>query len=430
MIEKMEREEDKLGHLSGRTALSATKMVAMALIPIIILGVMIAYLLGPAKSFLNTGIPLPEVTIETIEFQEGKVIALIRNTGPVDVTIAQADINDRIHPAAIEPSKEVPRLATAKVVIPFPWKAGDPYVIGVTTSDGIRFSKSVTAAAPAATPSIGQASFFALVGTYVGIIPVLIGLLWYPFIRRLGMNAYRFFLSLTAGLLVFLGMDAIIESNKIASQNVADVFNAQILIAMTAILSFLALLYVSRKLVDRAHTRTVSESTSRVQINQQLLVKPVAIALMVSIGIGFHNFGEGLAIGAAVVFGQIALSTFLIIGFTLHNTTEGLAIVAPLAKIGSARVLVRKLALMGLIAGAPTIVGTWIGGFFFSPIAAIVFLSIGAGAIFQVVYAIYSWMMGKSDTNKTKTMFSDAYAIAGFAVGMLIMYATGLLVPS
>jgi ZIP family zinc transporter len=426
----MEKEDEKLGHSPGRSALSATKMAAMALIPIVILGVMIAYLLGPAKSFLNAGIPLPEVTIETIEFQEGKVVALIRNTGPIDVTIAQADINDRIHPAAIEPSKDVPRLATAKVVIPFPWIAGEPYEIGVTTSDGARFSKSVTAAAPAATPSLAQASFFALVGTYVGIIPVLIGLLWYPFIRRLGMNAYRFFLSLTAGLLVFLGMDAIIESNNIAAQNVAGVFNAQILIAMTAILSFLGLLYVSRKLVDRAQTRTVSESTSRVQIKQEQLVKPVAIALMVSIGIGFHNFGEGLAIGAAVVFGQIALSTFLIIGFTLHNTTEGLAIVAPLAKIGSARLLFRKLALMGLIAGAPTIVGTWIGGFFFSPIAAIVFLSIGAGAIFQVVYVIFSWMMGKPDANRTKTIFSDAYAIAGFAAGMLIMYATGLLVPS
>ena len=137
-----------------------------------------------------------------------------------------------------------------------------------------------------------------------------------------------------------------------------------------------------------------------------------------------------MAIGASVVLGQIALSTFLIIGFTLHNTTEGLAIVAPLAKIGSARVLFRKLVLMGLIAGAPTIAGTWIGGFFFSPIAAIIFLSIGAGAIFQVVYVIFSSMMSKSDTNKTKAVFSDAYVIAGFAVGMVMMYVTGLLVPS
>jgi zinc transporter ZupT len=149
---------------------------------------------------------------------------------------------------------------------------------------------------------------------------------------------------------------------------------------------------------------------------------------MISIGIGLHNFGEGLAIGAAVVLGEVALGTFLIIGFTLHNTTEGLAIAAPLAKIDRRRAMIRKLLVMGMIAGAPTIVGVWIGGFLYSPIAAIIFLSIGAGAIFQVVFAIYSWM-SRADITRTK-MLSDAYALSGFAVGMGIMYATGLLVPS
>jgi ZIP family zinc transporter len=160
---------------------------------------------------------------------------------------------------------------------------------------------------------------------------------------------------------------------------------------------------------------------------RQLLVKPVAIALMISIGIGLHNFGEGLAIGASVVLGEIALSTFLIVGFMVHNTTEGFAIVAPLAKTRIRR-MVGKMIIMGLIAGVPTIIGTWIGGFIYSPVAAIIFLSIGAGAIFQVVFLIYLGM-AKVEAEKSNIM-SDASIIAGFAAGMLIMYVTGLMIPS
>lgn len=432
----MEKEDDQRKSTERQTR-SAIKTIGIALIPIAVLASMVAFLLGPAQSFINTGSPLPEVTIERIEFHEGKIVALIRNTGPIDVTVAQADVNDRIHPAAIEPSKELPRLAEAKVIVPFSWNVGEPYEIGVTTSDGTRFSKSVTAAALAPTPSIEQASFFALIGTYVGVIPVMIGLLWYPFIRSLKTSTYRFFLSLTAGLLVFLGIDALAESNKIAAENVAAVFNGQILIAMVTIFSFLILMYISEKLIARAQQRSASYQLSSgasssfhtEQDLQQRLLRPLAISLMISIGIGLHNFGEGLAIGAAVVLGEVALSTFLIVGFTLHNTTEGLAIVSPLAKIAQRKMIIKKLILMGIIAGAPTIAGTWIGGFLYSPIAAIIFLSVGAGAIFQVVFAIYSWM-SKADLNGTKKMLLDMYIISGFIAGMLIMYVTGLLVPS
>jgi zinc transporter ZupT len=144
---------------------------------------------------------------------------------------------------------------------------------------------------------------------------------------------------------------------------------------------------------------------------------------MISIGIGLHNFGEGLAIGAAVLLGEVALSSFLILGFALHNTTEGFAIVAPMAK--SRRVPITKLLIMGLIAGVPTILGTWLGGFLYSPIATIIFLSVGAGAIFQVVYGIGSWMYHSSGG---RALFTNASIIGGFAAGMLIMYLTGLLI--
>ena len=427
-------------------------MVA-AFVPLVVLAIMIFLMFNPTfQQFINTGIPLPEVAIEKIQFQEtpSQIVAFIRNVGQNEVTIAQADVNDRIHAAAIEPSKTLSRLADAKVTIPFFWNPAEPYEVGITTDDGTRFSKTIEAAGLSPNPDTQQIIFFAILGIYVGIIPIMIGLLWYPFIRSMSRNKYNFFLSLTAGLLVFLGIDALIESNEISTDIVSPIFNGQMLIIIVTAISFVALLYTSEILTQRAIKKSISsvgmtspylDSNSidpnspqtRSQVTQrqmQDLVRPLAISLMISIGIGLHNFGEGLAIGAAVLLGEIALSTFLIIGFTLHNTTEGLAIVAPLAK--SRKLMIRRLIIMGLIAGTPTIVGAWIGGFLYSPIATIIFLSIGAGAIFQVVYSVGSWMLRSHNQNQDikekKVIPVNIFVIGGFAVGMAIMYVTGLLV--
>lgn len=421
------------------------RTILFGVVPFIVIGTMIVLLLNsPGILFQSSIQPLPEISIEKVEFlDDSTIVAFVRNTGPSEIAIAQADVNDRIYPAAVEPGQTLTRFADAKVIIPFVWNTGEPYEIGITTDDGTRFSEMVNSAAEAPRPTVGQASTFALIGTYVGIIPVMIGLAWYPFIRRLSPNKYNFFLSLTAGLLVFLGIDALLESNEIAVDTLAPAFNAQILIIMVAIVTFVTLLYVSQRLIQRASKRSKPEieykpgysnhseadlgtrdtkSSSR-SLQQQLLIRPIAISMMISIGIGLHNFGEGLAIGAAVLLGEVALSSFLILGFTLHNTTEGLAIVAPMAK--SRRIPLAKLMIMGLIAGGPTILGAWLGGFLYSPIATVIFLSIGAGAIFQVVYSIGSWMY---HTNGSRGLLSNHWIIMGFALGMLIMYLTGLMV--
>ena len=502
--------------------------IGLALVPLVVLAAMIYFLTSPyGQDLITGGIPLPQITIEKIEFHENQIVAYIRNTGPEAVTISQADVNDRIHSAAIEPSQILPRLGDAKVIIPFFWNPAEPYEVGITTSDGTRFSNTVEAAAPAPVPNISQFTIFALLGTFVGVIPVLIGLAWYPFMRKITKNQYNFFLSLTAGLLIFLGIEAFLESNEIAATSLAPVFNGQMLIPVVIIATFLGLFFLSEYFIKKVESKASSttnaaknssnlstiyskssveygedKAKNRVLVSSKedskhshedknslfptrknekyssgsdiyndnrksstSLLKPLAISLMVAIGIGLHNFGEGLAIGAAVLLGEIALSTFLIIGFTIHNTTEGLAIVAPLAKSG--KLMIRRLILLGLIAGVPTILGTWIGGFIYSPIASVIFLAIGAGAIFQVVYSLIVWMsksFKQSAASKQKTSavaeattvttfssvnegqdfntssasneliqesassYSGLSIVTGFILGMLIMYLTGLFV--
>ena len=344
--------------------------------------------------------------MEKVDFVDSEIQVTVRNTGPISVEVAMADINDRIQPAAVEPDRYLDRYETALVRIPFAWNEAEPYRIGITIEDGTRFEKEIEAAAPALEPSLELLGFFAIIGTYVGIIPVMIGLLWLPFIRRISKQKYHFFLALTAGLLLFLGIDSIEEALEVSDESLAGSFNGALLVATVLVFSFLGLYYTGEKLVSRAKSSRIT--------------KPVAIALMISIGIGLHNFGEGLAIGAAVGLGSIAFSTFLIIGFALHNTTEGIAIASPLSR---EKKVIGKLVALGLIAGAPAIFGAWVGGFVYSPFTSVVFLSIGAGAIFQVIITILKWIREEGDKN-----LSSAAVASGFVAGMVIMYLTSILV--
>jgi zinc transporter ZupT len=386
--------------------ISKGKMIASGIIPFAFLILLIAYIFGPGSYLLDLGVPLPEITIEKIDFIDSEIQVTVRNTGPIPVEVVMADVNDRIQPAAIEPDRFLERYETALVRIPFEWNVAEPYIIGLTIEDGTRFEKEVEAAAPALEPSLELFGFFAIIGTYVGIIPIMIGLLWLPFIKKLSQSKYHFFLALTVGLLLFLAIDSIEEAFDVANENLSGNFNATLLIATTIILSFLGLYYTSEKLTRKAGSLRIS--------------KPVAIGLMIAIGIGLHNFGEGLAIGSALGLGSIAFSTFLIVGFALHNTTEGLAIAAPLSR---EKKVIKKLLGLGLIAGTPAIFGAWVGGFAFSPFSAVIFISIGAGAIFQVIVIILKWIREEGDKS-----LSSAAVASGIAMGMLIMYLTSILV--
>ena len=376
-----------------------------AIAPIVLLAIVIAFLLGPASTFLQFGVVLPEVSIEKVEFIENEIQATVRNTGPIDVSVALADVNDRIQPAAIEPDSSLKRFETALVRIPFDWNEGQPYEIGVTVDDGTRFTTQVDAAFASLEPDVDLFVFLGMIGFLIGVVPIMIGLLWYPFIKKLGKNAFNFFLAFTMGLLIFLGIDAVLEASEISERHLSSIFNGELLIATVVILSFLSLYGIGQKLIKTNNLSTLS--------------KGLTISLMIAIGIGLHNLGEGLAVGAAIALGEVALSTFLIVGFATHNTTEGLAIAAPLT---NSKAKIAKMIGLGLIAGTPAIFGCWVGGFSFSPLFTLIFLAIGAGAIFQVVISIFQYMKDKSD------LLSNTSLFAGVSVGLIVMYSTSVII--
>jgi len=243
---------------------------------------------------------------------------------------------------------------------------------------------------------------FGLIGLYVGVLPVMLGLVWRPFLTRLGHVGRDFVLALTIGLLVYLGLDTIEDGIETMEEALPMATTIALFFAL-AIAAYFAVEAFSRWAVRRSGG-SADWST----------------AMLIALGIGLHNFGEGLAIGAAYALGEIALGAILVVGFTLHNTTEGLAIVAPLSK--ETEIGVGKLVLLGLIAGGPTIVGAWLGGMVVSPVTGGIALALGAGAIAQVVLKLLATV---SKERSLKGFLSSPAVIVGLVVGAALMFATG-----
>jgi zinc transporter ZupT len=328
----------------------------------------------------------------------------VRNTSPEEITIAQVVINAAVMPFTVEPSATISRLGNAVIHIDYPWSYGEAYAITVFSSNAVAFNVEIPVAFETPQPSSKTFWGFTLIGVYVGVIPIFLGIFWFPALRQLGRRAMTFLMAITAGLLVYLGLDTIAEALEVAAK-IPSAFQGIGLIGIGSVATFLLLDAISKR-----QTGTTGNETDR----------RLSIAFMIAVGIGFHNLGEGLAIGAAYNVGEIALGTFLVVGFIIQNITEGLGIIAPVLRD---RPGIRRLALMGLIGGAPAILGAWIGGYTPSPFLAVLFLAIGTGAIFEVVYEIAKLI--QRDTAKESmplTVFS------GVLTGMLLLWVTGLLI--
>lgn len=383
----------------------------LGLIPLLLaVGVLGAFaVLGGPGLGERPGPPVEELSVERTVLEPGSIALTVRNDGPDTVTLAQAFVNDAYVDFRVG-EREIERLRAQTVRITYPWVEGEAYEIGLLTSTGTTFMHEVAAAVETPEADLGFFGLMALLGIYVGVIPVALGMLWLPFVRRIDANWIRVLLAATVGLLAFLAVDATLEALEIAGQG-AQALGGAGLVALGAVLAYLGLAAVSAR-VDARRARGEAAGAS-----------PQRLAALVALGIGLHNLGEGLAIGSAYATGALALGTFLVVGFAIHNTTEGLAIVAPLGRAG-ARVSVGRLIVLGALAGGPAVVGAWIGAAAFTPSLAAFLLGAGVGAIAQVIVQIAPGLRDKAGR------ILDPLVAGGIAAGMLAMYATGLLVSA
>jgi len=359
------------------------------------------------------GVAIEKLAIERVVFRPQEVVLKVRNEGPGPLSVGQLLVNDAIWDFSITPGREIGRMKGATLSIPYDWLPGEPYVFTIVSATGIKHSRTVALATM--TPSASPRSFliFGALGAYVGVIPVFLGLLWLPFLRAMPRTWMDFWLSLTIGLLLFLGVDTLKESVEILGR-VAAYWNGVMLVTLGVVGAFFSLNGVGRVLTARSSAAGAGASARP---------SGMALATLIAIGIGLHNLGEGLAIGAAYTLGEVALGSFLIVGFTLHNTTEGLAILSPLV---GGKASLRDLGILGLLGGGPTILGAWAGAFTYSDPLSLVFLGIGAGAIFQVVRVL---ARGKAEGGEPVIeSLSRPHNAAGLLAGFVIMYATSLLV--
>jgi zinc transporter, ZIP family len=389
---------------------------ALGAVPLALIAVAIGAfaLLGAPGLGERTGPPVEEVSVERTVLRPGEIELTLRNDGPDPVEVAQVAVNDAYSPFVATEGREIGRLGSTTIQISFPWVEGEAYEIFVLTSSGGTIDAAIPVATETPEVDLGFFGLMALLGIYVGVIPVSLGMLWLPFVQRVDPRWIRALIAFTVGLLALLAIDAGIEGLEIAGE-APSAFGGAELVFAGALAAWLALAGIDAHLANRRERARGGAPAAR----------GAYLALLVAIGIGLHNLGEGLAIGSAYATGALALGAFLVIGFAIHNTTEGLAIVTPLRGAGgdpAGQPGLRRLVVLGLIAGGPAIVGAWIGAAAFNPSLAALLFGVGVGAIVGVIAQLVPAMRDDSG----RALYPAT--VVGMLAGIALLYVTGLLV--
>ena len=383
-----------------------TRTWPAALVPLALLALFAgAFLILRPLDYLTSNVPpIETLVVERTALGPDGISVWVRAGGSAPLSIAQVQVDGAYWQFEQLPPGPLARLESARIDIPYPWVEGETHHLVFVTSTGVSFEHTIDVALP--TPALSTADFltYGLVGLFVGVVPVVLGMMFYPVLLGAGRRALEFVLALTIGLLVFLLVDTLEEGLEVAA-GAASGLQATAVVWLAALLTFGALMVIGRR-GGRAPAG-------------------VALAAFIALGIGIHNLGEGLVIGAAFATGEAALASFLVVGFALHNVTEGVGIAAPLVE---ARPRLGIFAALAVLAGLPAVLGSWAGAFAFSPHWAALCFGIGAGAILQVVIEVGAYLHRLAA--RTGDSALSGTTLAGFAGGLVVMYATAILVSS
>ena len=356
--------------------------------------------LKPFETLNPDAPPVESLAFESVRLEPGMFRVSVRADGSGPVTIAQVQVDGAYRTFEQNPKGPLGRLASAVLNIPYPWVDGEAHTIVALTSTGATFEHTIDVAQ--ATPDVfgAPAAMLLLVGLLLGLAPVAIGLMSFPALRELGTQGIGFVLAMTIGLLLYLLIDTLGEGLE-AAGGVLERFHATTLVWVVAIVTAAGLIAVGR-------------SGSKPP-------EGLSLATFIALGIGLHNLGEGLVVGAAFATGETALAAFLVIGFIIHNVTEGFGIAAPLTK---SRPTFLTFAGLALLAGLPALLGVFLGAQVVNPLWTAICFGIGAGAIAQVIFEITSLLVRQNGADK----LARAPVLGGVSAGLAVMYITALLV--
>jgi zinc transporter, ZIP family len=372
------------------------------ILPLIVLGALLAILIltRPLDRLTSSAPPVEQLNVESVRLTPGRIALSVRADGSGPLRIAQVQVDGAYRQFTQDPAGPIDRLGRARLDIPFPWVSGEAHHIALLTSTGAIFEHTIDVAQETPRYEVPTLALLGLVGLLLGLAPVATGLLAYPALRTLAPQWIRFVLALTMGLLLYLLIDTLSEGLEAAELSI-DRFRAGTAVWVSALIACALLLALGR--------------------SRGAAPEGLRLAGFIALGIGLHNLGEGLAVGAAISAGEAALATFLVIGFTIHNVSEGFGIATPLIDRHPG-----LLAFAGLaaLAGLPAVIGVWLGAQAVSPLWTALCFGIGAGAILQVIIEMAALIARRDGAPALATPAS----LGGVIAGLAIMYLTALLV--